>query len=164
MQCIRWSLNVQLLFLGWTGTKQRIMCLAQGHNAVHPVWLEPANPQSHLKYSTTEPLCYSQPMLILLTTVVILGQIKISVFRVTSPYPNSLGKPRKFSGFLEKIFFMHFERHPPFKMHKMIFLFRKDRKKYVPLDLKFSDVLPETQLFFLFGLKFCNIFQPLFVS
>ena len=26
-------------FLGWTSTKQGLMCLAQGHNAVMPVWL-----------------------------------------------------------------------------------------------------------------------------
>ena len=28
------------VFLGWTSTKQRIKCLAQGHNAVSPVSLE----------------------------------------------------------------------------------------------------------------------------
>ena len=27
--------------LGWTSTKQGLMCLAQGHNAVPPVRLEP---------------------------------------------------------------------------------------------------------------------------
>ena len=32
------------------------MCLAQGHNAVTPVRLEPATPRSQVKYSTTEPL------------------------------------------------------------------------------------------------------------
>ena len=32
------------------------MCLAQGHNAVTPVRLEPAAPQSQVKHSTTEPL------------------------------------------------------------------------------------------------------------
>ena len=32
------------------------MCLAQGHNAVKPVRLEPAAPQSKAKHSTTEPL------------------------------------------------------------------------------------------------------------
>ena len=30
------------------------MCLAQGHNAVKPVRLEPAAPQSQVKHSTTE--------------------------------------------------------------------------------------------------------------
>ena len=30
------------VFLGWTSTKQRIKCLAQGHNTVPPVRLEPA--------------------------------------------------------------------------------------------------------------------------
>ena len=32
------------------------MCLAQGHNAVMPVRLEPAALRSRIKHSTTEPL------------------------------------------------------------------------------------------------------------
>ena len=32
------------------------MCLAQGHNAVTPVMLEPTTPRSGVKHSTTEPL------------------------------------------------------------------------------------------------------------
>ena len=42
----------------------------------------------------------------------------------------------------------------PFKMHKIIFFSRKkNEKKYVCLPyLKFSDPLPKTYLFFLFGL------------
>ena len=32
------------------------MCLAQGHNAVTPVRLEPAALRSRVKHSTTEPL------------------------------------------------------------------------------------------------------------
>ena len=32
------------------------MCLAQGHNAVTPIRLEPAALRSRVKYSTTEPL------------------------------------------------------------------------------------------------------------
>ena len=32
------------------------MCLAQGHNAVSPVRLDPATIRSRLKYSTVEPL------------------------------------------------------------------------------------------------------------
>ena len=32
------------------------MCLAQGHNAVTTVMLEPATPRSLVKHSTTEPL------------------------------------------------------------------------------------------------------------
>ena len=32
------------------------MCLAQGHNAVTPVRLEPAAPRSQVKHSTTETL------------------------------------------------------------------------------------------------------------
>ena len=33
------------------------MCLAQGHNTVTRVRLEPAAPWSRVKHSTTEPLC-----------------------------------------------------------------------------------------------------------
>ena len=33
------------------------MCLAQGHNTVTPVRLEPAPPRSRVMHSTTEPLC-----------------------------------------------------------------------------------------------------------
>ena len=45
---------------------------------------------------------------------------------------------------------MHFERQMPFKMHKVIFIPEKQTiKKYVCLPyLKFSDLLPETHLFF----------------
>ena len=32
------------VFLGWTSTKQGLMCLAQGHNKVTPVRLKPAAP------------------------------------------------------------------------------------------------------------------------
>ena len=45
------------VFLGWTSTKLGLICLAQGHNAVRPVRLEPAAPSSWVKHSTTEPLC-----------------------------------------------------------------------------------------------------------
>ena len=44
------------VFLGLTSTKQGLMCLAQGHNAVTPVRLEPATPRSRDMHSTTEPL------------------------------------------------------------------------------------------------------------
>ena len=43
------------VFLGRASTKQGLMCLAQGHNAVTPVRLEPATPRSRVKHST-EPL------------------------------------------------------------------------------------------------------------
>ena len=36
--------------------QQELMCLAQGHNAVMPVRLEPATPRSQVKHSRTEPL------------------------------------------------------------------------------------------------------------
>ena len=42
--------------LGWTSTKQGLMGLAQGHNAVTPMRLEPAALGSRVKHSTTEPL------------------------------------------------------------------------------------------------------------
>ena len=47
-------------FLGWTCTKLGLTCLAQGHNTVTPVRLEPEAPQSWVKHSTTgphEPVC-----------------------------------------------------------------------------------------------------------
>ena len=53
------------VFLGWTSTKLGLMCLAQGHNAVTPVRLEPAALRSRVKHSTTEPLC--SPRWIMLT-------------------------------------------------------------------------------------------------
>ena len=37
-------------------TKHGLMCLAQGHNVVTQVRLEPVAPQSQVKHSTTEPL------------------------------------------------------------------------------------------------------------
>ena len=44
------------VFLGWTSTKQGLMRLAQGHNAVTAVRLEPAALLSQVKHSITEPL------------------------------------------------------------------------------------------------------------
>ena len=44
------------LLLGWTSTKLGLMCLAQGHNPVTSVRLEPPSPRSLVKHSTTEPL------------------------------------------------------------------------------------------------------------
>ena len=44
------------VFLGGTSTKLELMCLAQGHNAVTPVRLEPAALRSRVKHSTTELL------------------------------------------------------------------------------------------------------------
>ena len=48
------SVMYKQVFLGWTSTKQGLMCLAQGHNAVTLVRLEPAALQSWVKHSTTE--------------------------------------------------------------------------------------------------------------
>ena len=42
--------NIFSVMLGhFTGLKQRIKCLSQGHNTVPPVWLEPGAPQSFQK-------------------------------------------------------------------------------------------------------------------
>ena len=57
------SVMLGRVFLGWTRTKQKIKCLAQGHNAVPLVRLEPATPQSRVKHSTTEPPRSSWPVL-----------------------------------------------------------------------------------------------------
>ena len=37
------------VFMGWTSTKQGLMWLAQGHNTVMPMGLEPATPRSRVK-------------------------------------------------------------------------------------------------------------------
>ena len=42
-----------------TSTKLGLMCLAQGHNAVTPVWLEPAASRFRAMHSTTEPLRFN---------------------------------------------------------------------------------------------------------
>ena len=44
------------VYLGWTSAKLGLMCLAQGHNAVMLVSLEPAAPRSQVEHSTTELL------------------------------------------------------------------------------------------------------------
>ena len=46
------SVMLGRVFLGLTSTKQRIKCLAQGHNRVSPVRLEPATAWSGVKHST----------------------------------------------------------------------------------------------------------------
>ena len=43
----------QFFSYGLTSTKQGLMCLAQGHNTVMLVRLEPATPRSRVKHSTT---------------------------------------------------------------------------------------------------------------
>ena len=50
------SVMLGCVFLGWTSTKQGLMCLSQGHNAVMSVRLKCATLQSRDKHSTTEPL------------------------------------------------------------------------------------------------------------
>ena len=45
------------VFLGWISTKQGLMCLAQGRNAVTPVRLKTAIPRSRVKHFITEPVC-----------------------------------------------------------------------------------------------------------
>ena len=44
------------VLLGYTSTKQGLVSLAQGHNAMTPVMLEPAALRSRFKHSTTEQL------------------------------------------------------------------------------------------------------------
>ena len=50
------SVMSRRVFLGWTSTKQGLMCLAQGHKAVMLVMLNPLTSRSWDKHSTTEPL------------------------------------------------------------------------------------------------------------
>ena len=50
------SVTLDRVFLGLTSTKLGLMCLAQGHNTVTPVRLEPVALQTRVKHSTTEPL------------------------------------------------------------------------------------------------------------
>ena len=52
-------------------TKQGLMCLAQGHNSVTSVRLEPATPWSQVKHSTTEPL-HSLKYLLIISSLLIL--------------------------------------------------------------------------------------------
>ena len=50
------------VYLGWTSTKQGLMCLAQGHNAVTQMRLKPRALRSWVKHSTTEPLRSHAPL------------------------------------------------------------------------------------------------------
>ena len=45
--------------LSLVSIKQRIKCLAEGHNKGPPENLKPATPQSQIQHSTTESLCLS---------------------------------------------------------------------------------------------------------
>ena len=47
---------LEWVFLGRTSTKNGLMCLAQRHNAVPLVSLEPTTARSPVKHSTTEPM------------------------------------------------------------------------------------------------------------
>ena len=47
-------------------TKLGLMCLAQGHNTVTPVRLEPVAPRSQVKLSTTEPLQFLAGLVLIL--------------------------------------------------------------------------------------------------
>ena len=53
----KFSVILGWVFLGWTSTKQGLMCLAQEQITVTSVRLELTAPQSQVKHSTTEPLC-----------------------------------------------------------------------------------------------------------
>ena len=48
------SVMLGQVFLGWTCTNRRIKCLAQGHDAVPPIQLEPTTHRSWFKHPTTE--------------------------------------------------------------------------------------------------------------
>ena len=48
------SVMLGRVFLGWSSTKQGLMCFAKGHNAMTPVRLEPGTPRSLVMHSTTE--------------------------------------------------------------------------------------------------------------
>ena len=69
------------VFLGLTSTKQGLMCLAQGHNAVPLARLKPATFQSQVKLSSTKPLrsclCILMDFLIHIDTVN-MGQLEFS--------------------------------------------------------------------------------------
>ena len=66
------------------------MCLAQGHNTVTLVKLEPVAPPSRVKLSTTEPLSHCAPPILLLQRA---GQALpnarevFKVYRVSKPAP-----------------------------------------------------------------------------
>ena len=81
-----------------------------------------------------------------LPNVSIRSNRKIPVFSVTRPYLNLLVKPRIFSGFLKKNFFMYFERQNAFQNSLNYFSFPE--KICVPTLPKISDLLPETHFFF----------------
>ena len=64
------------------------MCLAQGHNTVMPMRLEPAGPWSRVKHSTTEPLhsITVSNLIVLLRSVVMLFDqaLKLYFFMLNS--------------------------------------------------------------------------------
>ena len=79
------------------------------------------------------------------------------VFRVTRPYLNLLLKPRIFSGFLEKKFFLIFcilKGILPFKMHKIIFLFPK-KKEFKNICVPTQTSYPNT--YFFIWPKYCMV-------
>ena len=81
------------------------------------------------------------------------GQIKILVFNVTRPYLNVLVNPRifRFSGEFFFIISCILKGEMPFKIIELHIF---SEKKYVCLpSLKFSDLLPETHLFFIWPYK-----------
>ena len=44
-------------FMGWTSSKQVLMCLVQRHNAVTPMRVDQEAPWSWVKHCTSKPLC-----------------------------------------------------------------------------------------------------------
>ena len=60
------------------------MCLAQGHNAMTPVRLEPGTPRSSVKHSTTElPMCaYLVNAFLGISVTCIMYQFKLKVIMI----------------------------------------------------------------------------------
>ena len=56
MFCYSVRSSTSTLYIEPVLTKQWLMCISQGHNAVTPVRLEPATFRSQNKHSTTEPM------------------------------------------------------------------------------------------------------------
>ena len=59
------------VFLGWTSTKLGLMCLAQGHNAVIPVRLQPAALWFGVKHSIVLPRSNDHVYICLFVNIVI---------------------------------------------------------------------------------------------
>ena len=68
------SIMSEQVFLGSTSTRQWLMCLAEGHNAVPLLRLEPTTLWSQFKHYTTEPIRSNTKKIILLRFVLLIFQ------------------------------------------------------------------------------------------